>query len=211
MELKWGSLKKLADCIPGNPMGEIMGGLAESACDSFLPEPFGDLAKIYVGAHYGDIHSVIDGVSELHDDVTTEVDTKGLKGEGKDLGDAEPTTHKSKLDSKILVDPKSPPPPTDDKAPPASASQPTKDTSGNVLNSEGAKKAKAWLDEHQNPEDFMNAIRNGEIPDDILNSQAGMMMIQQRLHEIQQCFQLLTQMLQAMHEMSMGIVRNVRA
>ncbi len=74
----------------------------------------------------------------------------------------------------------------------------------------GQAAAKAFLDAHSDPEDFMEQIRNGNIPEDVLNSQAGMMMIQERLQRIQQMNQLMTQMLKSMHDMSMAVVQNVR-
>jgi hypothetical protein len=75
----------------------------------------------------------------------------------------------------------------------------------------GQAAAKQFLDAHADPESFMNAIRNGKIPSDVLNSQSGMLMLQQQMQDIQRMFTLMTQMMQAMHELQMAIVRNIRA
>lgn len=76
--------------------------------------------------------------------------------------------------------------------------------------SAGKTAAQKFLSEHSDPEDFMKQIRSGNIPDEVLNSQAGMMMVQERLQSIQQMNQLMTQMLKSMHDMSMAVVQNVR-
>jgi hypothetical protein len=61
------------------------------------------------------------------------------------------------------------------------------------------------------PEGFMTAIKEGKIPPEVLNSQVGMMMLQERMGEINRMFQMMTQMMDAMHQMNMAIVRNIRA
>ena len=55
----------------------------------------------------------------------------------------------------------------------------------------------------------MAAIRDGKIPDDVMGSQAGMLMIQQRMEQISRMFQMMTQMMDSMHKIQMEIVRNI--
>ena len=56
----------------------------------------------------------------------------------------------------------------------------------------------------------MAAIRNGDIPDDVLNSQGGMMMLQQQMNQIQMMNSMMTNMMKSMHDMSMAIASNMR-
>lgn len=78
-------------------------------------------------------------------------------------------------------------------------------------NSAGVEATKKFLDAHKNPEDLMAQVRNGNIPEEILNSPAGMMMLQDKLHKIQELNTLMSQMLKAMHDMTMSIIQNMRA
>jgi hypothetical protein len=57
----------------------------------------------------------------------------------------------------------------------------------------------------------MAQVRDGKIPNDVLNSHGGMMMLQNKLHQIQEMNALMTQMLKAMHDMTMSIIQNMRA
>jgi hypothetical protein len=59
--------------------------------------------------------------------------------------------------------------------------------------------------------DFMNTIRNGKIPDSVTKDPSAMLAIQDRMNRITQMNQLMTSMLQAMHQMQMAIIQNVRA
>jgi hypothetical protein len=61
-----------------------------------------------------------------------------------------------------------------------------------------------------NNTDFMNAVRNGQIPDSVMNDPKAMMMIQDRMNQITQMNQLMTSMMQAMHQMEMSIIQNIR-
>jgi hypothetical protein len=86
----------------------------------------------------------------------------------------------------------------------------TTPATNNNNQSAGATAAKNFLDAHPNPEDLMAQIRDGKIPNEVLNSQAGMMMLQNKMHQIQEMNQLMTQMLKAMHDMTMSIIQNMR-
>jgi hypothetical protein len=61
-----------------------------------------------------------------------------------------------------------------------------------------------------NNTDFMNAVRSGQIPDSVMNDPKAMMMIQDRMNQITQMNQLMTSMMQAMHQMEMSIIQNIR-
>lgn len=58
--------------------------------------------------------------------------------------------------------------------------------------------------------DFMNAVRNGKIPDEVLNDPKAMMAIQARMNHISEMTKLMTSMMQALHDMQMSIIQNVR-
>ena len=59
-------------------------------------------------------------------------------------------------------------------------------------------------------DDFMNAIRSGKIPPDVANSSDGMLAIQARMDQITQMNQMMTSMMQAMHQMNMNVIENIR-
>jgi hypothetical protein len=58
---------------------------------------------------------------------------------------------------------------------------------------------------------FMKAVRDGSIPDEILDSEKGMRMLQARMNHFQEMTSLMTNMMRAMHEMQSQIISNVRA
>jgi hypothetical protein len=60
-------------------------------------------------------------------------------------------------------------------------------------------------------DEFLNAVRNGALPKEVLESKDGMLRLQQRMNDIQQMNALLTNMLRATHELEMEVIRNVRA
>jgi hypothetical protein len=57
---------------------------------------------------------------------------------------------------------------------------------------------------------FMAAVRDGKIPKEVQDSPAAMQSLQARMNSISQMNQLMTSMLQAMHQMQMSIIQNVR-
>jgi hypothetical protein len=59
--------------------------------------------------------------------------------------------------------------------------------------------------------DFMNAIRTGNISDDVAKDPAAMLQIQERMNQITQMNQLMSQMMAAMHQMAMSTIQNIRA
>jgi hypothetical protein len=70
--------------------------------------------------------------------------------------------------------------------------------------------ARDFLAHHPDPESLMKAIRDGEIPAEVLDSPAGLLLVQQRLLEINRMNELMTNMLKQMGDMEMAIVRNIR-
>jgi hypothetical protein len=60
------------------------------------------------------------------------------------------------------------------------------------------------------PDQFMQAVTSGKIPDDVANSQSAMMQVQARMNQITQMNQLVTGMMAAMHQMQMSIIQNIR-
>jgi hypothetical protein len=77
-----------------------------------------------------------------------------------------------------------------------------------VANNDGKYDMKS-LDAMNNT-DFMNAIRDGKISDAVAKDPAAMRAIQARMDQITQMNQLMTSMLQAMHQMEMSIIQNIR-
>lgn len=58
--------------------------------------------------------------------------------------------------------------------------------------------------------ELMNAVKTRRIPDSVKKDAAQMAALQARIHEITEMNQLITQMLNAMHQMSMAVIQNVR-
>jgi hypothetical protein len=67
----------------------------------------------------------------------------------------------------------------------------------------------AGLDKLSNT-DFMNAISDGKISDTVSKDPAAMRAIQARMDQISEMNQLMTSMMQAMHQMEMSIIQNIR-
>jgi hypothetical protein len=61
------------------------------------------------------------------------------------------------------------------------------------------------------PDELMKLVRDGGIPDEVLNSREGMLRLQSRLEEVAQMNNLLSQMLNTMHQMNMAVIQNLRA
>jgi hypothetical protein len=57
---------------------------------------------------------------------------------------------------------------------------------------------------------FMSAIREGKIPKEIADSKDGMLALQARMTQITEMNQLMTSMLQAIHQLRMGVIQNLR-
>jgi len=59
-------------------------------------------------------------------------------------------------------------------------------------------------------DDLTKAVREGKIPTDVTDSQAGMMALQERMNHISEMNQMMTSMMQAIHHMKMGVIENLR-
>jgi hypothetical protein len=62
----------------------------------------------------------------------------------------------------------------------------------------------------QGNEALMKAVRDGKIPKEIADSPSAMQSLQARLNQISEMNQLMTAMIQAMHQMQMAVIQNVR-
>jgi hypothetical protein len=60
------------------------------------------------------------------------------------------------------------------------------------------------------PEGLMEAIRDGKLPKDIMNSPAAMQVINQRIMEYQTMMTMMSNMMKAMHDLQMTLANNVR-
>lgn len=60
-------------------------------------------------------------------------------------------------------------------------------------------------------EELMKMVRNGSIPDEILNDQKAMLALQNRVQHITEMTKLMTQLLQTFHDIRMSVLHNVRA
>ncbi len=61
------------------------------------------------------------------------------------------------------------------------------------------------------PDDMMREVRAGAIPPAVLESKQGMLQLQSKIEHISEMNNLLTQMLNSIHQMNMAIVQNIRA
>jgi hypothetical protein len=61
-----------------------------------------------------------------------------------------------------------------------------------------------------NDGDFMQAVIKGKIPDEILSDPKAMMQIQTRLNHISEMTRLMSSMMQALHDIQMSVIQNVR-
>lgn len=57
---------------------------------------------------------------------------------------------------------------------------------------------------------LMDAVRNGTVPDSVRNDPAQMQRLQVRMNDISQMNQLITTMLNAIHEMNKQVIQNIR-
>jgi hypothetical protein len=58
---------------------------------------------------------------------------------------------------------------------------------------------------------LMQAVRDGKIPSAVTDSKAGMLELQARMDQISEMNQLMTTMMQSMHQMKMSVIENLRA
>jgi hypothetical protein len=59
--------------------------------------------------------------------------------------------------------------------------------------------------------EFMQEVIKGKIPDEILSDPKAMMQIQTRLNHISEMTRLMSSMMQALHDIQMNVIQNVRA
>jgi len=63
----------------------------------------------------------------------------------------------------------------------------------------------------ENPKQLYDDVLNGRIPDEILNDPSAQMALQAQIQTISRAFTAMTNMMSAMHDMQMSIIRNLRA
>jgi hypothetical protein len=59
--------------------------------------------------------------------------------------------------------------------------------------------------------DLMEKIQRNEIPREVLDDPQQMLLLQQRIHQVNELFTLLSTVMRAVHEMRMGMINNTRA
>jgi hypothetical protein len=59
-------------------------------------------------------------------------------------------------------------------------------------------------------EDLTKAVLAGKIPSDVSDSQSAMLELQTRMNHISEMNQLMTSMMQAVHQMKMGVIGNLK-
>jgi hypothetical protein len=161
------------------------GDVIETTVDQILPEPIGDLLSIGIDLYTGNyIDLIADGLDLI------------------DVGGQPSIAQPS-------VDPDPPPirQPLQSDEPVAGAGEGDATAMAERLPS-GAIDDSFWS---MTDQQFLDALRNGTIPKEVLESKDGMLRLQQRMNDIQQMAALLTNMMRATHELGMEVIRNVRA
>jgi hypothetical protein len=59
-------------------------------------------------------------------------------------------------------------------------------------------------------DDLVNAVRDGKVPQEVTDSQAGMLALQTRLDHISEMNQMMTTMMQSIHQMKMSVIANIK-
>jgi hypothetical protein len=187
----------------GNLLGVLpgIGDIAHSVLDSFLPKELqflsgavSGMVDLQTGNPIGAAKNFIDSVLDLKDLAQSAKPTCGLTN----IPPAHPWSYEP-----------SPPPtwralavqPTATAAARGTAAAPTADPA--------ALSKSSFL--NLSDDALMAAIRDGRVPKEIADSKDGMLALQARMTQITEMNQLMTSMLQAIHQMRMGVIQNVRA
>lgn len=203
------------------------GAIAERLCDMILPselEWVGDAASFYANVQSGNFLAAAMDLVDFYENVKNGDLKAATMYEG--LRKMLPPEWQAFLDK--LVQPDAPPT-CEPQRELASAGATTGGSAGastassssgaaTASSSSGTDKAgrsappKSVADIHQMSDDaVLRMVREGKIPEDLKKDQGAMMAIQQRLNDIQQMNALITNMIRALHEMQMEIIRNIRA
>jgi hypothetical protein len=202
----------------GGILGTLFGGpaaLLESVSDTLgLPEWAGDLLSLgtnyFTGNYLGMLDDAVDFLSDLGPPAETEAEVSGGPNGQTNLGAPTSGSHGAPSTCRGSSGAEATRSEGATSAPGGEASR-TKAGGGGGKPSEGVASAKEFLGKYRDNEDFMSAIRNGDIPPEVADSPAAMMMIQERMQRIQLMNQLMTGALKARHDMEMAIVRNLPA
>lgn len=204
-------------------IGDIVGApakLVEGVCDAVLPKELewvGDVASMMTNIQNGNWIGVMEDVADLGENFKKGDFTAVKLKEG--LGKLLAPEHHGVMSS--LSDPDAPLPFNPDIIPKAIESMfapertvdevPVSSSGGASAATAGAAPANATGFAKMNDREFMDMIRDGRIPPEISKDPAAMQSLQLRMQEIQQMNALMTNLMRAMHEMQMEIIRNVRA
>jgi hypothetical protein len=93
--------------------------------------------------------------------------------------------------------------------PPATTEPPKGPTAGQTEDAAVIERAKAMV-QGMGAEKLAQMVANGELPADMMQSQAAMLMINQRLQQYQQMITMMSNMMKIMHDLRMAIVNNMR-
>ena len=202
-------------------VGNILSGpgkVVEGICDSLLPaelEWIGDVASFYGNFQSGNLLAAAMDLVDLYENVKNGDFNAQTMFEG--LKKMLPPDSQAFLDKLIHPDP---PPGLNaaaetrgsSKKPKASKPEvPRASEDGGKVES-GGKTAGGKTDiSRMTDDEVMAMVRSGKIPKELRDDKAAMMALQQRMNDIQEMNALLTNMIRAMHEMQMEIIRNVRA
>lgn len=198
-----GALDKIDDFIPD------AGDIAEKVCDTILPAKYewvGDAASLATNLVSQNWWAAASDVADLHENVER----------GDFSFDPGPPPRRACAPA-INCDPEQAPPSNqreDASAPPATPSTDSTGATGNTAGGDepaSVKKEKAQAFLKLDNDALMDAVRKGNIPDGVGEDPKAMATLQTRLHDIQQMNALMTNLLRALHEMQMEIIRNVRA
>jgi hypothetical protein len=165
------------------------GDVIETTVDQLLPEPIGDLLSIGIDLYTGNyIDLIADGLDLIDvggqpaiDQPSVEPDPPPVRQPLQSDGAAEPQVAGAGEGEATMMPERLPAGAIDDSF---------------------------WS---MSDQQFLDAVRNGGIPKEVLESKDGMLRLQQRMNDIQQMAALLTNMMRATHELEMEVIRNVRA
>jgi hypothetical protein len=181
-----------------------IGDIAEKAADAAkLPPVIGDAIALAIDFASGDyISAVADGCELVETLTEPPPPPSGYNDTFESLAERMGAMKKSEGTAPELLELNV----TDEKVP-SSRVDSTKPSSSTEKTTE---EIVAELNQKSDKE-LMTMLREGKIPKEVKEDPLAMLALQKRLEEYQRMVQLMTNMLQTLHEMQMGIIRNVRA
>jgi hypothetical protein len=207
-----------------NPLS-LVSNAAESICDTILPknlEFVGDLVGIATAFETGDWLGCLDGAVDLFKDLPQQLSALGQHGSpnrpGNDtnaspsLEPTPPTPYGAGSSTRRASDTTPRRSAVDAaSAPESPAVPPANGASVRAVAVDGPKGSSADAFFALTDKDLMDAVRNGTIPDSVAKDPKQMQRLQARMNDITQMNQLVTMMLNALHEMNKQVIQNIRA